>query len=432
MNFLARCTCVAAVVLSVTAHAQETDPTLALFDGPALSRRAYVAAVLRVNPSVAVARETWRAALSRVRQAGALEDPMLEGSVAPLSIGSSTARFGFEVGLRQTLPWFGKRELERNAMSADAAASASDLESTRRELAMTAVMLYTQYYVALQSLEINARHTELLKFAREAATAQVEAGRGSVQDVLQAELESAQLERSTLQLATERDLVVAQMNQLLNRDPAAVLPPPTHSLEVEGPPKVHDAKQLATEALRTRPEIASARLQAHAQSLKAEAARREYFPSITLSTSYSSMWDMPQHRWMLGVGINVPLPNERRAGAIDEARATQARYESDAARMSSAARTEVFIALRRLGESDQVLSLFNDRLLPLARERVEASQAGLVAARTTFASVIEAQRGLRTVELEHMLAQAEHIRRSAELERVLGRIPGLGDSRIKP
>lgn len=431
MDLLARCMCIAALLTSARAHAQTSD-NRNLLNGPSLSRDAFIAAVLRVNPSISAARANWRAALSRVRQAGAIDDPMLEGAIAPLSIGSSSSRFGFEVGIRQSLPWFGTRELERKAMHAEASASACDLETTRRELAMVAVGLYTQYYVALQSLEINARHEELLKNAREAASAQVESGRGSVQDLLQAETESAQLERSAVELATERDLIAAQMNQLLDRDPAAALPPPTLRTDVDGLPRTRDARQLAEEAARKRPDIASARLQAQAQALKAQAAKREYFPTITLSTSYSSMWDMPQHRWMVGVGINVPWPNERRAGAVDEARATQARYESDAARMTAASRTEAYFAVRRLEESEQLLRLLSDRLVPLARERLDAVQAALVTSRATFASVIEVQRVLRSVELEHKRVEAEYIRRSAELDLVMGKIPGSADSGGKP
>lgn len=426
-----RCACLALICLASSAYAQMKDNLAELTRSSALSRSAFVNAVLRVNPSIAVARETWRAARSRVRQAGAFEDPMIEGAVAPLSFGSQ--RLGFEVAVKQTLPWFGKRELERSTMVAEASASESDLESTRRELASMAVASYTDYFVALQSIEINARHQELLNAARTLATAQVEAGRGGVQDVLQAEVEIAQLERATLELATARDLSTAQMNQLLNRDPALTLPPPTEALDgLDDTPEIAAVKKLATEAIRSRPEIAATRSQARAYALRADLAGREYFPSITLTTSYNSMWDMTEHRWMVGAGLNVPLPNERRAAAIDEARAHQARYESEVTRMSAAAQAEVYAAVRRLDETEQVLQLFAGRLLPLARQRVDAAQAGWVTARTTFASVIDAQRSLRTLELEHTLARAEHSRRSAVLERVLGRVPGLASTGRTP
>src|SRR5882672_6715430 len=57
------------------------------FGAEKLERRALIRAVLDRNPSVESARQAWRAALARYRQAGAYEDPMLMASVAPLSIG---------------------------------------------------------------------------------------------------------------------------------------------------------------------------------------------------------------------------------------------------------------------------------------------------------------------------------------------------------
>jgi cobalt-zinc-cadmium efflux system outer membrane protein len=295
----------------------------------------------------------------------------------------------------------------------------------RRELAMTALLLYDQYFVAFRSLEINAQHLELMQSMRAAAIAQLESGRGSAHDALQAEVQLTHLERDAAVLEADRDIARAQMNELLHRDPATPLPPPVVELATRAPPDVQDAKQLEQDVLARRPEIASARFHARAQAARAEAARREYYPTFTLSTSYSSMWDMPEHRWVVGVGINVPLPSDRRAGAIDEARAAHAEYESEIARMSDLAKTQVYVALRKVQESEHVLRLFETRLLPIAREQADASQAGFGASQIAFISVVEAEKNLRSVELDHKLAQAECDRRHAELDRALGRIPGL-------
>src|SRR5689334_2711095 len=53
---------------------------------PVLGRDAFVRAVLERNPTLEAARHGFRAAVARVRQSGAFDDPMLELGVAPLSI----------------------------------------------------------------------------------------------------------------------------------------------------------------------------------------------------------------------------------------------------------------------------------------------------------------------------------------------------------
>lgn len=100
-------------------------------------------------------------------------------------------------------------------------------------------------------------------------------------------------------------------------------------------------------------------------------------------------------------------------------------FESDAARLESAARTRVFVALKQLEESKHVLHLYESRLLPVARDQIDAAQAGFITARNPFMAVIDAERNLRKIELDYQTARAECDRRRAELYLALGRIPGL-------
>ena len=110
----------------------------------------------------------------------------------------------------------------------------------------------------------------------------------------------------------------------------------------------------------------------------------------------------------------------------------QAQFESDASRMTDAARTQVFVALKKLQESEHVIGLFEKRLVPLARAQIEAARAGFTTSQNAFMAVMEAEKNLRSVELDYQMARAECDRRAAELERALGRIPGLDAQEDKP
>jgi outer membrane protein TolC len=406
------------------AATRPVEPGPETVNGPTLDRPSFVRAVLRKNPSIEAARQGWRAAIARVRASGTFEDPMVDVGIAPLSIGSSEARVGYEVGISQKLPWFGKRDMEASAATAEAEAAKNDFEAMRRELALTAVGLYDEYFVTTRSLEINAEHVQLMTSIRGGAAAQFESGRGAAMDPLQAESELARLERDSAVLAAQRDVVMAQMNELLHRDPSAPLSPPPKELPLPPVPDVRDAKTLDKEAA-SRPDIMAVRERAQAQQARADRADHEYYPDITLNTSYSSMWDMPEHRWMVGVGFNLPIWTGARGGSEEEALAMRAQFESEANRLEASARTQVYVALKQLAESRQVLRLFEERLLPLARDQIDAARAGFTSSRTPFMAVIEAERNLRNVELDYQMARANCDRRHAELERALGRIPGL-------
>ncbi len=396
-----------------------------------LERDAFVRAVLEKNPSLDAARHGIRAAQARVHQAGAFEDPMVDVGVAPLSIGPSRAPFGFEVGVSQKLPWFGKRAFESEASEADAAAAKSDYETVKRDLALSAVMLYDAYFVAARSLEINGEHVALMRAIHDNAIAQFGAGRGSAGDALMAETELTHMEHDAMLLATERDVTMAQMNELLHRSPELPLPPPPKELPLPGEPDA-GASDNTTQAIARRPDIVAAEQRARAEQARAEGAERQAYPDITLSTSYNNMWDMPQHRWMVGVGLNLPFQTGPRSGAADEARAMRSQLLSEAARMTDAARTGAFVARRQLEESKHVLELFERRLLPVARQAIDAARAGFITSQSQFTTVIEAERTLRRLELEYQMRRAEYVRRRAELDRALGRIPGLDWKEERP
>src|SRR6478609_5241507 len=149
----------------------------ALPRGEILEREAFVRAVLARNPSIESARQGWRAALARVRQSGAFSDPMVELQLAPLSLSSSKAPLGYEVMVSQAFPWFGKRSLDASVADAEAQAAKSDFEGTKRELALTALTLYDQYFVTYRSLEIHTEHVALMQAIRDAASAQFSSGR---------------------------------------------------------------------------------------------------------------------------------------------------------------------------------------------------------------------------------------------------------------
>ena len=393
--------------------------------GPVLDRATYVRVVLHRNPSVESARQGWRAAVARVRQAGWLDDPMVVLEVAPLSIGSSTARLGYTAAVSERLPWPGKLALDESVARAEAEASRSDFEATRLDLALTASLLYDQYFVAVRSLEINAQHVALMRDLKTGALAQFESGRGSAQDPLQAEAELTHMEHDAVILASQRDIAVAQMNELLHRDPDLPLPPPTKDVSVSATPDSSSPAHLADEAVKRRPEIALMRSRARAEQARAERAGRDSYPDLAVSTSYNSMWDTPEHRWMVGLSVSVPIVTGRRAGAVDEANAVRARFDSETVRLTDKARTEVVVASKRLEESAHVLHLYEDRLLPVARDQIDAARAGFVSSRNDFVAVIGAEKNLRSVELDYQMMRADFDRRRAELDRALGRTPGL-------
>ena len=140
--------------------------------------------------------------------------------------------------------------------------------------------------------------------------------------------------------------------------------------------------------------------------------------------SYDSMWDMPEHRWMVGVAIDVPVQRSRRDADASAARARVAQAQATRDRTVDDIRVDVTRARRELEEAIHVVHLYDTRLLPAARAQVDAALAGFTTGQNDFPAVIAAERGLREVQLATFRAHTDAWRRQAALDHAIGRVTG--------
>ncbi|HEX8110341.1 MAG TPA: TolC family protein [Kofleriaceae bacterium] len=381
----------------------------------ALDRAAVVAAVLAHNPDLDAVRATWRAAVAAFPSAISLDDPVASYALAPFSIGSD-ARFGQRIEISQKLPWPGKRELRGDAALADAEAAQADFESLQLDLAEAAVQAFDDDYIATRALDINQHHRELLERIERSALAQYAAGRASQQDSLEARAHIIELDRERLMLERQRRVAVATLNRLLHRKADAELPPLPARLAVS----------RSTEPAHEHPKQLAAAARIRARQAEVDGAALAFYPDFEVMGSYDSMWDTWQHRWMIGVGIDIPLQRGKRRADLERARAEQARAEADLASVTDMLDERRERVRREVDESTRALELYEQQLLPTTRERVDAALAGFTSGQNPFSTVVMAEHELRDVELAIERARADLDRQLAALDRLEGRIPGSG------
>ena len=390
-----------------------------------LERGALIAAVLARNPEVAAAREALRAALAGADAAGRLGDPMVTYELAPLSVAGG-ASFGQRISVRQALPFPGKRRLAREAALAAAEAEAPGIRTAQLELAQMASELFDEYFVVERALEINEHHRALMTEMRAAAEAQYVVGRAAQQDPIRATVELAELERDRLKLESERAQIIAQLNGLLHRVPDATLPRPPAVLELAVVPAGTSA-ELQQLALERRPQRAVAQARIRAAEAEQAMAKRDFYPDVEVMTAYDGMWEMPEHRWMVGVMVEVPLQRGRRRAAVDKAAAEADRMRLEDARLVDELRVEVDRAHRAVLEATQIVELNEKTLIPATRDQLAAARAGFASGRNDFMAAIAAEEALREAELELEMSRAELSRRRAALARAVGIIPGMAE-----
>ena len=197
-----------------------------------LSVEQLVAEVQARNPSLQAAVAAWSAAARRYPQQVSLEDPMFEYMVSP-GVSRTGDGEGWMVNFSQKFPWPGKRELRGNAAAAEAKAMQGDLGDTRLRLAEMTRMAYYDFYLAERMTEVNVTTWKLLTQFREIARNKYSAGQATEQDVLQTDVELANLQSRSTELSRDVQVAKARINTLLHRLPDCPLPPPAAKLSLQ-------------------------------------------------------------------------------------------------------------------------------------------------------------------------------------------------------
>ncbi len=400
----------------------ERAPAPAGRSGPYLDRTRLIREVLAKNPSVEARRHAWRAARAQKRAVDSWDDPMLGYEVAPLSIFSSDTRFGQTIRLSQRVPWPGKLSSASDAADEVAAAEAEVVSVTELDLALQASLLFDDYWSVERALDVNREHRNLLEELRRGAEIQYSVGRGSLSDPLQADVEMVMLAEQDIGLESKRDVVGARLNALLHRPPEAALPAPAarNDVSLAAPPTSQEVQRAAILAS---PELRALAARSRAAQAEIRHAERQYYPDVTLMASYSSMWMELEHQIMIGIEAPIPIQRGSRGGAVDVASARAAEVRSETLRVVDGVRERAETARFRVLEGIRIVKLYEGRLIPAARDQVAAARADFATSKVDFASVIQAEKSLRGIELGRYMAMAELSKRRARLWRALGRLP---------
>jgi outer membrane protein TolC len=198
------------------------------------------------------------------------------------------------------------------------------VDSDRLTLAAAAKSAYAEWYFVARALDIHHTVEDLVDELIATAEARYAAGRASRQDVLQAEVERADLENQQLQLTRQQTAVLARINALLNRPPDAPLPS-AEPIPIEPPPPENEA--LERLAVDRHPELKRLDAEIEAAESRVALARKAFYPDFQLRAGYNTLWDESDKRPVVGVSINVPLDRGKRQAELDRTRAEVRRTE---------------------------------------------------------------------------------------------------------
>lgn len=386
-----------------------------------LSLDELLAAVEGRNASLAAMVAAWQAAANKYPQAVALDDPMFMAMGAPASFGSPTVESAYVLELRQRIPWHGKRPLRGEVAQQAANATYHEYEDARLMLRQVVQAAYYDYFLATRQEKLVQENREAQEQFRETAQARYRNNQTTIQDVLQADVELADLSRRAIEVQRQRKTSTARINVLLGQDISTPLPPAHAS---DGATPITDSEALRHLALTQRQDLAALSHRVQEQEAELALAYKQFYPDVDLFGRYDSFWQpvstQSELRGQVGVSFNLPVYRHKLNAAVNEASARLNQRRAEYEQKQADIELEVETAFQMTKESEQLLVLYREKLLPTLRQNVEAVRANYEAGKATFLDLAQANRQLIMMRERELEARAAYYQRRSELDRVVG------------
>jgi outer membrane protein, heavy metal efflux system len=389
---------------------------------PRLSLGEVTRAVLANNPAIKEAESRWQAAIHRVRQANAWDDPRIAGEsrVRRYVDIPPNAFTDQSLVIEQLIPITGKNLVRGRVAAAEALSAFEEARRTQLDVIAKARATYFQLANAYDQLEINNKNLTSLKQIADISRSRYEAGLETAANALIAETDYSKLQETRRDLERNLSDAQSQLNALMNRDAFAPLGPPAETTITV--PEL-SASKLRSITLAQRPEVQMARAKIDGEKSKLQLAQRAWIPDPALMVKGQRYNDSAEAVSELDAGLSFTVPwvnPSKYSAGVRESRANLAAAEQGLEREQKEALRLLRDQLAKIETFHHHVELFGDKLVPQAQQAFEATRLSYESGKATFLDWISAQRNLRDIEAMGREHLAHYQMAIAELEAVIG------------
>src|SRR6266478_6135544 len=379
-------------------------------------------AVLENNPAIKEAESRWQAAIHRVRQANAWDDPRIAGEsrvrryvdVPPNAFMDQT------LGIEQLIPLTGKNLVRGRVAGAEAFSAFEEARRTQLDVIAKARGAYFQLADAYDQLDINSKNLTSLKQIADISRSRYETGLESAANALVAETDYSKLQEARRDLERNLSDAQSQLNTLMDRDAFAPIGSPVAATVNHAHLSV---SRLQAIMLAQRPEVQMARAKIDGEKSKVQLARRAWIHDPAIAIKGQRYNDAAEAVSELDAGLSFTIPwvnPGKYAAGVREARANLTAAEQGLEREQKEASRLLRDQLAKIETFHHHVELSRDKLVPQAQQAFEATQLSYESGKATFLDWISAQRNLRDIEAMGREHLAHYQVAVAELEAVVG------------
>jgi outer membrane protein TolC len=397
---------------------------------PAEDLSALVTLALVNNPELKSSQARWGMYLNKVRQASALDDPMvmfkLQNMVAkdPFTF-NKDPQSAKVIGVSQQLPFWGKRAAREEVARYEAESYRWTIEERKLELTRMVKETYYQIYAVDKALQIIHKNLQIMSDFITIAESKYSVGQGVQQDVYKAGLEKSKMLDMQITLRQQRKSLEANLNYLLFR-PASTSIGTIADFDL---PKVQvSAEELQERAYAKRPQVKSLISLANKGEASRKLARKEFYPDFNVSFEYmfkeavntEMTKDPGNNMFSLGVTFNLPLQRVRRQAMVAEADSETNMSLEELNALKNSIAYSINDILAQMERRQRLVELYTGGIIPQAEQSLESAIISYRVNKVDFLSLLDGRVSLFNYERELYDSKAEYMMKLAQLEAVVG------------
>lgn len=409
---------------TATQLASTTRPVVENPLPPGAGPEDYVRLAMQQNPSIRRAQYKVLRLGQRIGQATTPEDPTI--SMTPIGAMAETTAgdVGLMSSISQKFLFPGKLETAGRIAEQEMAEAVHELDETRQSVAADVRRTYWGYCYATAALDVTQRSRLILDEFKDVASARVQSGTSSQQDVLRISQELSSLDNQVLEWQQKKTTSVALLNSLLARPVDAPLGETapmelaSYSLQLE---------QLLAQAVHANPQLAKIRSQAQGQRERLMLAKLQRLPDLTVSFDYNFVNNSGlspladgTDQWWVTFGMNIPIWKNKLDAAEREAQNGILEAAADLADAQNRVGYRVQDALSRAQSQQKQAVIFRDTIIPQARQSLDVSLSDYKAGKLEFITLVDNWRRLLDFQLLYHQSLSQLEQNLADLQQAIG------------
>lgn len=379
---------------------------------------------LENNPELRASSGRIAAAAGRAYQAKLWSNPELELSVEDWPVnGGGFSDAKRTIGAAQSVPWPGKKKLDREIGVAGVRLTEAELSLRRLELVRDVKTTFFSVLAAERLVEVADELAKVAESSAATARRRVEAGAAADQEQLRAEitLEQARTER----VGFQREWVTARQTLATLLGRPDLKDAPLSGVLAESV-DLTALDQGPERWLATHPSVVAARTRRDRAELELRRARLEPYPDVKLGVAGGRESGSDRNS-IVEFRVSLPLPIiDRSKGRKQEARADVDIAEAEAVAIEQRLLRAWGTASKRLRTAAEQVANYRERILPKANEALHLVQTGFEQGKFGFIDLLDTQRTAAEARLAYQQKLLELNAAQADLEALLGATPASG------